>query len=33
MKVFIAAMMLWISNQTGYTIPEHTNVQNLKKHE
>ena len=33
MKVFIAAMMLWISNQTGYTIPEHPNVQYLTKHE
>ena len=26
MKVFITAMMLWISQHTGYTIPEHPNI-------
>ena len=33
MKVFITAMMLWISNQTGYAIPDHPTINYLSKHD
>tara|TARA_Y100000034_G_scaffold112743_1_gene147029 strand:- start:2927 stop:3466 length:540 start_codon:yes stop_codon:yes gene_type:complete len=33
MKVFITAMMLWISNQTGYAIPEHPNIRYVTTNE